>query len=240
MPKLKYALERGEDKSLEISWKGGWKNTEVRLKGNLLGVIPNKKELRTGRIFPLPDGTSLKVQFFTTGIRVLRNDKPLPGSISDPAYRLANAFGAIYFIAGLNIVLGFITLLFQVEFLQTLGFGIISVAIGFIFLVLGFFTQRRSRIALIAALIIYGLDCALALFSLVPFLLSVVSMVATGFNIDVHWALRRQAGEFLQVNALSIGILTGAIFLRLSFLWWMWQGIGAINTLKKEMPPTVS
>ena len=47
MPKLKYALERGEDKSLEISWKGRWKNTEVRLKGNLLGVIPTKKELRT-------------------------------------------------------------------------------------------------------------------------------------------------------------------------------------------------
>jgi hypothetical protein len=128
----------------------------------------SQKELRTGRIFPLPDGTSLKVQFFTSGIRVLRNDKPLPGSISDPTYRLANAFGVIYFIAGLNILLGFIALFFQVEFLQTLGFGIISAAIGFVFLVLGFFTQRRSRIALIAALIIFGLDCALA-FRLAPF-----------------------------------------------------------------------
>ena len=145
MPKLKYALERGGDKSLEISWKGRWKNTEVRLKGNLIGVIPHQKELRTGQIFQLPDGTSLKVQFVKSELRVLRNDKPLPGSISDPVTRLAQAFGIVYFIAGLNIVLGFLALIFQVEFLQTLGFGIISVALGFIFLVLGFFTQRHPR-----------------------------------------------------------------------------------------------
>jgi hypothetical protein len=71
MPKLKYALERGGDKSLEISWKGRFKNTEVRLKGNLIGVIPNKKVLRTGQIFQLPDGTSLKVQFVKSELRVL-------------------------------------------------------------------------------------------------------------------------------------------------------------------------
>jgi len=240
MPKLKYALERGGDKSLEISWKGQWKNTEVRLKGNLIGAIPNQKELRTGQIFQLPDGTSLIVQLVKSELRVLRNDKPLPGSNSDPATRLAQAFGIVYFIAGLNIALGFIALILQVEFLQTLGFGIISVAIGFIFLLLGFFTQRRSRIALIVALIIYGLDCALALFSVAPFLLSIVSMVATGFNTDVHWALRRQAGEFLQVNAFFIGILTFTIIMRLYFLSALGQGVGAINALKKETPPTVS
>lgn len=240
MGKVKYALERGGDKSLEISWKGRFTNTKVRLKGNLIGEIPNKKELMTGKIFQLPDETSLKVQLVKSEFRVLQNDKPVPGSASDPITRLGLSFGVIYFIAGLNIVLGFISLIFQVEFLQTQGFGIISVAIGFIFLVLGFFTQRRSRIALTAAFIIYGLDCALALFSLVPFLLSVMSMVAIGFNIDVHWELRRQAGEFLQDNALFIGILTFAIMLRLIFLLRMWQGIGAINTLKKETPLTVS
>lgn len=239
MGKVKYALERGGDKSLEISWKGRFKNTKVRLKGNLIGEIPNKKELMTGKIFQLPDETSLKVQLVKSELRVLQNDNPVPGSVSDPITRLGLSFGVIYFIAGLNIVLGVIALVFQVEFLQTLGFGIISVAIGFTFLVLGFFTQRRSRIALAAALIIYGLDCALALFNLLPFLLSIVSMVATVFNIDAHWSLRRQAGEFLQVNALFIGILTMAIMLRLYFLLSMWQGIGAINALKKGTPPTV-
>jgi hypothetical protein len=216
MPKRKYALERGGDKSLEIFWEGNWKNTKVRLKDNLIGAIPNKKELGTGQIFQLPDGTALRVQLVNNELRVLRNDKPLPGSSSDPAAKLAQSFGIIYFIAGLNIVLGFIALIFQVEFLQTLGFGIISVAIGFIFLVLGFFTQRRSLIALIIALIIYSLDTVLALFS--------------GFNI---LAL---SGDFL----MRIAPVIGWIIIRIGFLMGMGQGVGAINELKKETPPTVS
>jgi hypothetical protein len=239
MPKLKYALERGGDKSLEISWKGQWKNTEVRLKGNLIGTIPEKIELRKGQMFQLPDGTSLKVQFFTSGLRVLRNNKPLPGSSSDPARRLAQSFESIYTIAGLFLVLGFIAYFFQVEFLQTLGFGVFSIALGFVFLVLGFFTKRRSSIALIVALIIFGLDCALAFFNISLFLLNVVSMVAALFNIGLPSVLKPQAGEFLQINAVFIGILTFTICYRVYFLYALWQGIGAINALKKETLPTV-
>jgi hypothetical protein len=226
MPKRKYALERGGDKSLEIFWEGNWKNTKVRLNGNLIGAIPNKKELGTGQIFQLPDGTALRVQLVNNELRVLRNDKPLPGSSSDPAAKLAQSFGIIYFIAGLNIVLGFIALIFPVEFLKTLGFGIISVAIGFIFLVLGFFTQRRSLIALIIALIIYSLDTVLALFSG----FNTALVLSSGFNI---LAL---SGDFL----MRIAPVIGWIIIRIGFLMGMGQGVGAINELKKETPPTVS
>lgn len=227
MPKRKYALERGGDKSLEIIWEGSWKNTKVRLNGNLIGAIPTKKELRTGQIFQLPDGTALRVQLVNNELRVLRNDKPLPGSSSDPAARLAQSFGIIYFIAGLNIALGFIALIFQVEFLQTLGFGIISVAIGFVFLVLGFFTQRRSLIALIIALIIYGLDTVLVLFSLFNIVLALSSGFKTGFLL---------IADILQRIAPWIGW----IVIRIGFLIGMGQGVGAINELKKETPPPVS
>jgi hypothetical protein len=65
-------------------------------------------------------------------------------------------------------------------------------------------------------------------------------MLSTGFNIDVPAILRWQAGEWLQVNAVSIGVLTFTILLRLYLLWAMGQGVGAINTLKKETPPTPS
>ncbi len=237
MPKRKYALERSGDKSLEISWEGHWKNTQVRLNGNLIGAVPNKEELSAGQVFQLPDGSALKVQLAnsrrggggdlgrSTGpLQVLRNDKPLPGSSSDPAAKLAQSFGIIYFIAGLNIVLGFIALILQVEFLKTLGFGIISVAIGFIFLVLGFFTQRRSLIALIIALIIFSLDTVLVLYS-VPALFS-------GFN----------TGNLALIGGILMGIapLIGWIIIRIGFLMGMGQGVGAINELKKETPPTVS
>ena len=227
MPKRKYALERGGDKSLEIFWEGNWKNTTVRLNGNLIGAIPNKKELGTGQLFQLPDGTALRVQLVNNELRVLRNDKPLPGSSSDPAAKLAQSFGIIYFIAGLNIVLGFIALIFQVGFLQTLGFGIISVAIGFIFLVLGFFTQRRSLIALIIALIIYSLDTVLVLFSL----FNIVLVLSGGFNTGFLLI-----ADILQRTAPWIGW----IIIRIGFLMGMGQGVGAINELKKETPPTVS
>ena len=227
MPKRKYALERGGDKSLEIFWEGNWKNTKVRLNGNLIGAIPNKKELGTGQIFQLPDGTALRVQLVNNELRVLRNDKPLPGSSSDPAAKLAQSFGIIYFIAGLNIVLGFIALIFQVGFLQTLGFGIISVAIGFIFLVLGFFTQRRSLIALIIALIIYSLDTVLVLFSL----FNIVLVLSGGFNTGFLLI-----ADILQRTAPWIGW----IIIRIGFLMGMGQGVGAINELKKETLPNVS
>ncbi len=130
MPKHNYALERGGEKSLEISWKGRFINFEVRFEGNLLGTIPNKKELQKGQIFQLPDGTSLLVQMIQSELRVLRDGQPLPGSISDPAARLKLSFQFIFFIAALNIVLGLATLFFQVKYLQALGYGIISIALG--------------------------------------------------------------------------------------------------------------
>ena len=54
MPKQNYALERGGEKSLEISWKGRFINFEVRFEGNLLGTIPNKKNYRKDRYFNYP------------------------------------------------------------------------------------------------------------------------------------------------------------------------------------------
>lgn len=240
MPKHNYALERGGEKSLEISWKGRFINFEVRFEGNLLGTIPNKKELQKGQIFQLPDGTSLLVQMIQSELRVLRDGQPLPGSISDPAARLKLSFQFIFFIAALNIVLGLATLFFQVKYLQALGYGIISIALGLIFLVLGFFTQRRSRTALIIALIIFGLDCALAIFSIAPFLLSFTSMVFSLFEGSVQPVFGVKAGEGYQPNAVFLGVWTFFFVLRIYFLRSMWLGIGAINTLKKEIPPSAS
>jgi hypothetical protein len=226
MAKWKYALERGGGKSLEIStgtfiWQ---KKTEVRLNGNLIGSFPSQKELAEGKLLPLPDGTTLRIQFvqsfFSLGFRVLRNDKPLPGSYSDPtAIKFGESVSIIYLIASIKIVLGFLAINFQVEFLQTLGFGMFSVAIGFILLVLGFFTQRRFLIALIIALIIYGLESTLLL-----------------FGAFISALVRSNVGLILMGMSLPIAVFTVRIFL----LWWMGKGVGAINKLKKVIPPTVS
>jgi hypothetical protein len=70
----------------------------------------------------------------------------------------------VYFVAGLNLVLGFVSLLFNVEFLQQIGIGFGSIIFGLVFLVLGFFVQRKSAVALILTIVVFALDGILGVF----------------------------------------------------------------------------
>ena len=162
MPKQSFALEAGGLKRLEVSWKAFYKDITVSLDGNPVGTIPNQKALSAGQEFPLPDGSMIKVQLvsklMSTELQVLRNGQPLPGSSSDPRTRFKNAYLMVYFVAGLNLVLGFVSVLGDVEFLQQLGIGFGSIIFGVVFLVLGFFVQRKSSVALILAIVIFALD----------------------------------------------------------------------------------
>ena len=168
MPKQSFALEAGGEKRLEVSWKGLYKDVTVSLDGNSVGVIPNQKALSAGQEFRLIDGSTIKVQLvsklMSTELQVLRNGQPLPGSSSDPQTRLKTAYGMVYFVAGLNLVLGFVSFLFNVEFLQQIGIGFGSIIFGLVFLVLGFFVQRKSAVALILAIVIFALDGILGVF----------------------------------------------------------------------------
>lgn len=167
MPKQAFALETGGEKRLEVSWKGVWKDITISLDGTPLGVIPNQKALSAGQEFQAPDGSTIKVQLVSQAtlkeLQVLRNGQPLPGSSSDPQTRLKNAYGMVYFVAGLNLVLGLLATLFDVEFLQVIGIGVNSIIFGLVFLVLGYFVQRKSAVALILAIIIFALDGILGL-----------------------------------------------------------------------------
>jgi hypothetical protein len=219
--KWQYVLEPDGDKLLEISigtfiWQ---KQTEVRLNGKLIHTFPNPRDLAEGQVLQLPDGTALTIERFNNKVRVLRNDQPLPGISSEP-------YSIIYFMAGLNIVLGILTLVLQVEFLQTPGFGILSIAIGILFLVLGFFTQRRSLIALIIAMSILGLEGAAVLFRGFTMLLS-------AFNAGTSF---HGIGEILQNEALLVGGLAGWTFIYISWLILMVKGVIEISEVRKKMP----
>jgi len=168
MPKQSFALEAGGEKRLEISWKGMYKDVTVSLDGNSIGVIPNQKALSAGQEFRLVDSSTIKVQlvnkFMSAELQVFRNGQPIPGSASDPQTKLKNAYGMVYFVAGLNLVLGFISFLFNVEFLQQIGIGFGSILFGLVFLALGFFVQRKSSVALILAIVIFALDGIVGVF----------------------------------------------------------------------------
>ena len=148
----------------------------------------------------------------------------------DPVKRLALSASSIYFAAGLNIVLGLIAYIFQVKFLQTLGFGILSAAIGLLFLVLGFFTQRRSLFALILAVLLFSLEGITVLLLGLGMLLNAFSAVNSLHDM----------GEFLQSQAILIGVLAGWFVLCISWPIQMLKGVGAIKKLKQGTPTTVS
>jgi hypothetical protein len=97
--------------------------------------------------------------FGSAELQVLRNGQPLPGSGSDPAVRFKATWGIIFFIAGLNMLIGLGAVLFDIDFLQQLGLGVISIVVGLMYLVLGVLVkQLRSPIALGIAIGLFALD----------------------------------------------------------------------------------
>ncbi len=185
MAKQSFALEAGGPKRLVISWKGIYKEVNVSLDGTRLGIIPNQKALSAGQEFRLADGSTIKVQLvskvYGSELRVLRNGQPLPGSASDPQTRLKNAYRMVYFVAGLNLVLGLVSFLFNVEFLLEIGIGFASILFGLVFLALGFFVQKKSLFALFVAIVIFALDGIGGLFL----------SVAAGYNPSVGGLIAR-------------------------------------------------
>lgn len=154
MPTLTYALEPNAPKRLEISWGWFWKNFTIRLDGQEVGRLAGQKELQQGQEFHLPDGSQLSVRLrggLFSELHVLRDGQPLPGSASDPGVRLRNAYLALYFIGGLNLLFGLLAEIFQASFLLELGVGLYSMVLGVAFLGLGFLVMRRSFIALVIA-----------------------------------------------------------------------------------------
>jgi hypothetical protein len=162
MPKKTFALDPGGQARVEIEWRGIWKDVHVRLDGQELGVIPTKKELETGRTFPLPAGGVLSVQLSrslaTVELQVARDGVPLPGSSADPAERVKQAAYMLYIIAALNFGLGVIAELAGLEFLRNLGIGWGSAVEGAVYALLGWRTSKGSRIALGLGMGLFAVD----------------------------------------------------------------------------------
>jgi len=134
----------------------------VSVDGQDLGTIANQGELKQGRDFPLPQGGTLKVKLQTglnAELQVTKDGAPLPGSGSDPEERFKVAWGIIFFIAGLNALLGLVVLVFDITFLRNLGLGMSSLVTGVVYLGLGLWVKtQRSAVGLGIAIGLFALD----------------------------------------------------------------------------------
>ena len=169
MPNIKYALKSNEPTRLEISWKGIWKNVKVLLDGDEIGTFTNMGELKKGKEFVLKDKSVLKVQLSTkftkSGLEVSLDNKPLPGSISDPAERFKILYVMLYLMSGINLIFGTITYFFQTELLQQeFGANLFSIFFGLTLLILGFVIQRtKSMVILALAIGMHVLDTVISI-----------------------------------------------------------------------------
>jgi hypothetical protein len=161
MPNKKYALIKKGPKEIECSWGFAWKNFTVKQNGNTIGTIANQRELKEGRQFSLADGSTLwirlKIGFGTSGLEVLRDGKPLPGSDMDPAQKVKVAFILLLVITGLNILAGVLLSMLDLQSLG-LGIGIGYIIFGLIFCFLAFAVRANSLVALYIAIVLLILD----------------------------------------------------------------------------------
>jgi hypothetical protein len=169
MPTRKFALKKGEEPRIEITWRGLWKDIRVLLDGEEIGTIAGSSELKAGKELSLGKrlGT-LRVQlvqsFGSAELQVLRNGHPLPGSGSDPEVRFKAAWAVILFIAAFNLLVGLAAVVFDIEVLAQLGLGIGSLIVAAIYLALGLLVRAyRSPIALGIAIGLFAIDGVLTL-----------------------------------------------------------------------------
>jgi hypothetical protein len=155
------AFERGGPNRLELSWDFNWRNFTVLLDGALLGKIEGGlKALTEGRSFQLPDGSTLhigmKQQALGLMLDITRDGKTLPGSPTDPIFRLRNALLIVYLIGAALIVTGAL----NVRPFSGMEDAGISVIAGIVFVVLGYLAQRRVAAALLGVMALYILGIA--------------------------------------------------------------------------------
>jgi hypothetical protein len=147
MPTNTYYLDAARTDAITASWGMFFRNFRLDYQGRELGQL-TPAELKAGYEFTLPDGRRLLVQLQqkigAQGLDFQVDGRPLGGTVNDPLTQINTAFGSIMFIAGLNVLLSAVTMLGQVEFLVTLGFGWGTLAEGLVYAGLGWLGKYRQ------------------------------------------------------------------------------------------------
>jgi hypothetical protein len=112
-------------------------------------------------------------------------------SLTELQTRFQFTFGVIYFIGFYYVLIGLVSYLFKIEYLQLSGYGIITAGVGVIYLVLAFFVQRKSMPALIIAFIINTIDTGLLIYVQDYNLGLVVRIILWLIIAQGFWALRK-------------------------------------------------
>lgn len=235
MRKRTYILDPDGKNKLEVRTNRSWRRCHLYFNETLVGKVNSKRELLRGCEFPIPDGSVVKIQLQKIFLsyaelqvwhagQALQDFTPFSGEALG-----LNKGSAAVFVVGLFPFIWLVTLVaLRLLINHTLSFSqpeltIIFqyVAWGIFYLVLAFFTYRKSLLSILIAVSIYLLD---GVFGVLIFL----SMIGIGQAEVQPGLLELMKFAFL----LPWGIAFVVIHLFLLVL--MFQGLGAIVSLRSK------
>lgn len=167
MPAVTYHLDQAKTNPLKFEWKAGWKNFTITHNNHQVGVINDMNELKQGKSFKLPSGQTVSAKLnMVLGVipelELLLDNKPVPGSPTDPVAIVKQGFIALIIIGIINIALGALVMGARIDVLMDLGVGPATIVIGALFLALAFWgKQKNSEIAFMIGLALMAADIVL-------------------------------------------------------------------------------
>ena len=161
---MAFSIDGGTEKRIEILTNAKWRKSEIRIDGNPAASL-SKNELYAGYDIPLSDGSILNFKLAKhvlqpDRMQITKNGHPIAPLITsyDNQMMVNNAANTIYIVAFINLIVGIISLFVKIEAFALFKFGWMNVAIGLVFLLLAIFAQRKSFIAMLLFIIIFGID----------------------------------------------------------------------------------
>lgn len=147
---------------IEIKWEENWSDITIDLDGENIGEF-NKKDFLIKGYKYCANGTTLFFQlvrrFFWYELRVTANGNPAVGVNNSPDSQYKSSYRLILFLAIMDFIMGFCSILFPSEFLGG-KFFIELLSIGFVLTVLYYFVYKRSIAALKISLVVVFLNMA--------------------------------------------------------------------------------
>ncbi len=163
-----YYLDANRTQDLKVSWGMLWRNFTVAYQGQEVGRLSSSNELKEGVLFTLPDGRELSARLRSSmgqqQLELLLEGRPLAGSATDPQEQFRQGRYMLWLVATLNIGLGLIAELGQVDSLQELGMGYGTVGFGALFIGLEWWARtKKTPLAFYLAIGLLVLDVMITL-----------------------------------------------------------------------------
>lgn len=185
MPSKKYFLDDTKTNQIQLIWKGAYRETQVLYNDQPMATL-TRDEITAGKSIPLPDGRNLDLKLdvgFFAALNVKIDGRHVPGTQGDPVYQLKQIFYLFIFLGILNIGLGLFFALADLRIDNVAEIGYTQVAIGAVYILLGYFISKGNMLSLIVAAILMFADLVMAAMysaqtkSTAPIILKVMIMI---------------------------------------------------------------